>query len=118
MGNYILLENNTIKNVIVVDDDIANNDNLIPVEEGFGIGDKYENGQFIKTIISIPPTWNDIIFRRNRSLIESDTYVLPDRWTTMTPEKQQEWATYRQTLRDIPQTFTNPDDVVWPARPE
>lgn len=24
---------------------------------------------------------------------------------------------YRQVLRDIPQTFTNPEDVVWPQKP-
>ncbi|NVN83225.1 hypothetical protein FLM53_00380 [Vibrio sp. Scap24] len=24
---------------------------------------------------------------------------------------------YRQALRDIPQTFTNPEDVVWPQKP-
>ncbi|MGC3834992.1 phage tail assembly chaperone [Moritella viscosa] len=25
---------------------------------------------------------------------------------------------YRQALRDIPQTFNNPDDVVWPTKPQ
>ena len=24
---------------------------------------------------------------------------------------------YRQALRDVPQTFTNPEDVVWPQKP-
>ncbi len=24
---------------------------------------------------------------------------------------------YRQALRDIPQTYTNPEDVVWPQKP-
>lgn len=24
---------------------------------------------------------------------------------------------YRQALRDIPQTYSNPDDVVWPEKP-
>ncbi|MEZ9439489.1 phage tail assembly chaperone [Vibrio atlanticus] len=24
---------------------------------------------------------------------------------------------YRQTLRDIPQTYTKPEDVVWPQKP-
>jgi len=27
------------------------------------------------------------------------------------------WAEYRQQLRDIPQDFASPDDVVWPAAP-
>ncbi|PSW69470.1 hypothetical protein C0Z01_11545 [Photobacterium kishitanii] len=24
---------------------------------------------------------------------------------------------YRQALRDIPQTYDNPDDIVWPTKP-
>jgi len=32
------------------------------------------------------------------------------------PNKQQ-WVEYRQALRDIPQNFTNPGDVVWPEKP-
>lgn len=27
------------------------------------------------------------------------------------------WAVYRQALRDIPQTYPNPADVVWPTIP-
>ncbi|CAH9055093.1 hypothetical protein PSECIP111951_01171 [Pseudoalteromonas holothuriae] len=29
----------------------------------------------------------------------------------------EEFTQYRQTLRDIPQTFDNPDEVVWPQKP-
>ena len=28
-----------------------------------------------------------------------------------------EWATYRQTLRDIPQTYSRVSEVVWPLDP-
>jgi hypothetical protein len=28
------------------------------------------------------------------------------------------WATYRQELRDLPTTYTNPEDVDWPTKPE
>jgi hypothetical protein len=27
------------------------------------------------------------------------------------------WKTYRQTLRDITDTYTSLDDVVWPEKP-
>jgi len=28
-----------------------------------------------------------------------------------------EETAYRQSLRDLPQTFANPEDVVWPTKP-
>jgi len=33
------------------------------------------------------------------------------------PGDKEAWATYRQTLRDIPQTFASPADVIWPTAP-
>ena len=43
---------------------------------------------------------------RNNLLLDSDIAITNDRWETMTPEKRQEWADYRQALRDIPQNWT------------
>ena len=55
---------------------------------------------------------------RNNRLSESDVYVLPDRWATYSVEKQAEWSTYRQALRDLPQNTTDPFNPIWPIRPE
>ena len=30
----------------------------------------------------------------------------------------EEWATYRQALRDLPQTYSRVSEVVWPTPPE
>jgi hypothetical protein len=30
----------------------------------------------------------------------------------------QSWLDYRQALRDLPQTFSNPDEIVWPTKPQ
>ena len=49
---------------------------------------------------------------RNRRLSETDWWVLPDR----TPTEAQ--LAYRQALRDITDTYTSLDDVVWPDKPE
>jgi hypothetical protein len=43
-------------------------------------------------------------------------------WTQMndaplSTDKVDEFKTYRQALRDIPQNVGNPDDVVWPTKP-
>lgn len=43
-------------------------------------------------------------------------------WTQLTDavlsiEEKAAWQEYRQALRDIPQTFVDPNDVVWPVAP-
>ena len=43
---------------------------------------------------------------RDRLLTQSDIAITNDRWEDMTPEKRQEWKTYRQALRDLPQSWT------------
>lgn len=40
------------------------------------------------------------------------------RWTALTSEQQQAWATYRQELLDIPQQSGFPETVTWPTKPE
>jgi len=60
--------------------------------------------------------WRKIRKQRNQLLKDSDYIMFPD--ITITTEKKQEWETYRQSLRDIPQTFSNPDDVTYPDKPE
>lgn len=40
------------------------------------------------------------------------------RWAALTPDKQAEWAAYRQALLDIPQQPSFPHDVTWPTKPE
>jgi hypothetical protein len=52
--------------------------------------------------------------RKERDYLISltDWWVLPDR----TPTQAQ--LDYRQALRDITDTYTSLDDVVWPVKPE
>lgn len=57
-------------------------------------------------------TWQSIRDKRNGLLNESDFTQIAD----YTGDKEA-WATYRQKLRDIPQQFTNPEDVDWPVKP-
>lgn len=48
---------------------------------------------------------------RNAKLVDTDHYGLSDQ--TMTDAM----STYRQALRDITDTYSNLDDVVWPEKP-
>lgn len=50
--------------------------------------------------------------KRNLKLAETDWWVLSDRTAT------QAQLDYRQALRDITETYTSLDDVVWPTKPE
>ncbi|WP_255199355.1 tail fiber assembly protein [Photobacterium damselae] len=59
--------------------------------------------------------WNDIRSYRDRLVTESDWTQMPD--APLSVEKKAEFTAYRQALRDIPQTFDNPDDIIWPAKP-
>lgn len=60
------------------------------------------------------PTWDEIRAKRNSLLTESDWAIMED--ANPKPSKQA-WLDYRQALRDIPQNFTNPEDVIWPQKP-
>ena len=50
---------------------------------------------------------------RNKLLQETDYWSAPD-----LPDMTEEQTTYRQALRDITDTYTSLDDVVWPTKPE
>ena len=57
----------------------------------------------------------DVLTARNKLLFSTDWTQIPN--NPLTSEKQAEWATYRQELRDIPQQSGYPYNVVWPVAP-
>jgi hypothetical protein len=118
MPAYAIIENNIVINVVEASQEYAQEQGWVNLKDNAKIGWLYDGQSFMEPPRDIEKEWNEQKYRRDILLKESDTNVLPDRWAVMTPEKQQEWATYRQALRDIPQTFTNPDEVVWPTKPE
>ncbi|MGF1888849.1 phage tail assembly chaperone [Photobacterium profundum] len=46
------------------------------------------------------------------SVVDKQIELAQDKGIDETPFRQ-----YRQALRDIPQTYSNPEDVVWPQKP-
>ena len=71
----------------------------------------------VKIIIkSNEDKWFEIRNKRNTLLRESDWTQMPD--SPLNNEKKTEWLTYRNNLRSLPQTFSNPDEVIWPNVPE
>ena len=57
--------------------------------------------------------WRGVRKTRNRMLELSDWTQLPDVPLT----NKAAWATYRQALRDVPQTNTDPANITWPVAP-
>jgi hypothetical protein len=75
-----------------------------------------KQGQLID--VTIPePTWDMIKNQRNRLLKETDFTQLLDYQEFSTEEKKLEWKEYRQQLRNIPQTYSNVQDIIWPEKP-
>lgn len=59
--------------------------------------------------------WAAVRVERDRLLAASDWSQMPD--NALAPEAIAAWAVYRQALRDVPQSFATPDDVLWPEVP-
>lgn len=82
-----------------------------------GVNNGYEiklsnNTPTLITKQKISLTWNQIRQKRNLLLLKSDYTQLPDY-----PGDKISWASYRQKLRELPESFTNPEDVIWPIAP-
>ena len=70
-----------------------------------------------KPKIPLEVVWTKIRMERNRLLYETD-WMFTVRDYTMTPEKETAWRRYRQELRDLPQTISDPYNTVgWPTKP-
>ena len=53
--------------------------------------------------------------QRNSRLVASDWTQIGD--ATLGDHTAEEWRTYRQALKDIPQNYTRESQVVWPETP-
>lgn len=53
--------------------------------------------------------------RRDGLLRETDMTQIPD--YPISAELRTAWASYRQQLRDLPETTTDPADIIWPEPP-
>lgn len=60
-------------------------------------------------------TANNVRAERDRLLAASDRTQLVD--APLTPEIRAAWATYRNALRNLPQQYADPSEIVWPNPP-
>lgn len=67
---------------------------------------------------NIKITQDNLRYIRNNMLLQTDWTQVPD--APLSSEQKQQWATYRQQLRDLPSLYsteTNIDNVVFPEIP-
>jgi len=58
-------------------------------------------------------TWSEVKRNRGEILANSDWRDLP----SYAGDDQEEWRTYRQELRDLPQDYADVEDIVFPTEP-
>lgn len=68
-----------------------------------------------KLDLGIEPILTEIREKRNQLLTACDWTQLPD--SPLSAEKREQWAAYRQQLRDLPSTADEAGNVVWPEKP-
>lgn len=71
-------------------------------------------------IANPPPTLEQqaVAVRAERDARLEETDLIIIRCAETSEPVPDEWKTYRQALRDIPQQANFPDDVIWPEQPE
>lgn len=110
---------NVVENVVEVEDInnipsfVASEGQVIATDHTGNIGDTWNGSSYDEPVVTLTEAqkWSNIRSTRNQLLAKTDFYALSD--VTMSTEM----ATYRQQLRDLPQSTSNPDDVVWPTKP-
>lgn len=58
---------------------------------------------------------SELRIKRNATLASSDWTQVPD--SPLSDQERQQWATYRQALRDLPANTPDPLNVTWPEPP-
>lgn len=103
----------TLRGSCAIDEDIptASNDTLYK-EYAPNEYNHYENGQFYYKKQEDELRLEALV-KRYRLLCESDYTQLPD----VELQNKQEWAIYRQCLRDLTDQPGFPYDIIWPIKP-
>jgi hypothetical protein len=61
--------------------------------------------------------WALVRAKRDALLAESDKHVVIDKWMSLSEETKALYVDYRKKLRDLPQDFSSPSEVVFPVVP-
>jgi hypothetical protein len=84
----------------------------IPDEDAAHIGWAFDGTTWTEPTVSA----EDLRVERDALLTESDFTQLAD--SPLTDEQKAAWATYRQQLRDLPDSYVPVAEPEWPTKPE
>lgn len=99
-----------------------NTPEILRITQGLYLGSDYEwNAEdevyYLPASKILERKWAQVRSQRTALLQRTDYLMLPDVRRSLTELQVSEIEAYRQSLRAIPQTFQNPDDVVYPEKP-
>lgn len=115
---YAIIKNGKVENIVVATPEYAAQQGWAECPEGVNIGWNFDgSGEPLPPPPDTEGESSNVRAERNGKLLKSDVMVLPDRWSAMTQQQQQAWATYRQALRDIPTQPGFPWTIDWPEAP-
>jgi hypothetical protein len=77
--------------------------------------DKNEEERSYDDSVKISQEWSSVRKKRDELLSQSDKDVVVDKWLLLDEDTKLLWTKYRKKLRDLPQEFQNPFDVVFPS---
>jgi hypothetical protein len=129
MATYAIVKNGVVVNIAEASPEFASEQGWVECPQYHDDGTVINIGHLYDGKFSKPPSpsrdlekeWEFARVKRNTLLTQSDVNVLPDRWASMNTATQQAWSTYRQALRDIPETYGAPTGdpmlIVWPKVP-
>ena len=114
--NTELLETDGYLPVIVIEETTAER----PIVKYREVNGQIEQYAEIAPIPAVPELTEEqqkmqVRAQRNSLLTLCDWTQLPD--APLTAEQKQEWAEYRQALRDVPEQTGFPENVIWPSTP-
>lgn len=119
MAKYAQIENGTVVNIVVCEQDFATQHGLVLTTKDAQIGGTYDGSAFAKKVVTDDRTdaekENDARAKRNGLLSYSDWAVMPD--SPLSDSDKTAWQTYRQSLRDVPDQSGFPDNITWPTKP-
>lgn len=121
---FAIISDNTVKNIVLAEPDFAQEQGWvqIPEETLVGIGWGFDGTTFFKLEKTQQEaeqnSWKTIREERDNLLAQSDRFMLVDLFNSLPQEKQVAWTNYRNDLRNIPEAYSNPSEVIWPTRPD
>ena len=77
-----------------------------------------EQGYDEKSIKEILTEYKWVLIREKRNELVKEVDWTQGTDVDLDKTKQLEFMAYRQELRNLPQTYDDPDDVVWPDKPK